>query len=71
MESWTAAGSEACSWGSSCFTRSTTAMMFAPGWRWMLRITAGTSFIQAAWRAFSTPSVTVATSESRTGAPFL
>ena len=55
--------------GSSFFTRSTTSMMLAPGWRWMLRMTAGTSFIQAAWRTFSAPSTTVATSESRTGAP--
>ena len=31
--------------------RSTTAMMLAPGWRWMFRITAGSSFIQAAWRS--------------------
>ena len=27
--------------GSSFFTRSTTSMMFAPGWRWMLTMTAG------------------------------
>ena len=29
---------------------STTVMMFAPGCRWMFRITAGVAFIQAAWR---------------------
>ena len=50
-------------------TRSTTSMMLAPGCRWMLRITAGVSFIQAACRTFSTPSMTSATSDSCTGAP--
>ena len=66
---FTAEGSEARSCGSSVLMRSTTAMMFAPGWRWMLRMTAGTRFIQAACFTFSAPSTTVATSESRTGAP--
>src|SRR5215468_4279621 len=64
-------GMEALSWGRSRLMRSTTAMMLAPGWRWMFTITAGLSFIQAAILTFSTPSMTVATSESRTGAPFL
>jgi hypothetical protein len=36
-----AAGSVACSCGSSALTRSTTSMTLAPGWRWMLRMTAG------------------------------
>jgi len=85
----TAAGRELRSWGIKSFTRSTTAMMLAPGWRWMLRMTAGTcavSFtrregmalsvgwpvpIQAARRAFSTSSLTVAISAMVTGAPFL
>ena len=71
MESCTEAGREAWSWGSSSFTRSTTAMMFAPGCRWMLRITAGVWFIQAAWLVFSTPSMTSAMSPRRMGAPFL
>ena len=62
-------GSEACSCGSRRFTRSTTSMMLAPGWRWMLTITAGVSFIHAASFTFSASSTTVATSESVTGAP--
>ena len=60
-------GSEACSCGSSALMRSTTAMMLAPGCRWMLTITAGVSFIHAAWRTFSISSTTVATSLTRTG----
>jgi len=66
---WTAEGSEACSWGSSVLTRSTTSITLAPGCRWMFRITAGRSFIQAAWRTFSASSITTATSDSVTGAP--
>ena len=49
--------------------RSTTWMMFAPGCRWMLTMTAGTWFIHAACLMFSTLSTIVATSESITGAP--
>ena len=45
---FTDAGSDACKRGSSVLIRSTTAMMLAPGWRWMLTITAGVRFIQAA-----------------------
>ena len=67
----TAGGSDARSCGNSALTRSTTAMMLAPGWRWMLRITAGVSFIHAACRTFSASSTIRATSESWTGAPFL
>ena len=37
-----------CNCGSSLLMRSTTSMTLAPGWRWMLTITAGVSFIQAA-----------------------
>ncbi len=59
----TDAGSEPRSCGSSAFTRSTTAMMLAPGCRWMLRMTAGTSFIHAACLTFSTSSTTVAMSD--------
>jgi hypothetical protein len=51
--------------------RSTTSMTLAPGCRWMLRTTAGTSFIQAACFTFSASSTTSATSDSRTGAPSL
>ncbi len=47
----------------------TTEMMFAPGCRWMLTITAGSLFIQAACRTSSIPSSTRATSLSLTGAP--
>jgi hypothetical protein len=67
MEMATAEGREALSCGSSFFTRSTTSMMLAPGWRWMFRITAGSRFFQAACRTSSTPSITVATSDSTTG----
>ena len=49
--------------------RSTTSITLAPGCRWMLRITAGTSFIHAACRTSSAESSTTATSERRTGAP--
>ena len=35
------AGSDGAACGSSLLMRSTTAMMFAPGWRWMLTMTAG------------------------------
>ncbi len=65
------AGSEALSCGMSRLIRSTTAMMLAPGWRWMFTMTAGLSFIHAACLTFSTPSITSATSTIRTGAPFL
>ena len=69
MSTFTAEGSDARSWGRSALIRSTTAMMLAPGWRWMFMMTAGTRFIQAACFTFSAPSTTAATSESRTGAP--
>ena len=69
METFTAEGREARNCGSNCLMRSTTAMMLAPGWRWMLTMTAGTWFIQAAWRTFSGASMTRATSDRRTGAP--
>ena len=66
-----AAGSAAWSCGSCRLMRSTTSMTLAPGCRWMLRITAGTSFIHAARRTFSALSTTSATSDRNTGAPFL
>ena len=40
-ETLTEAGSELCSCGSSRLMRSTTSITLAPGWRWMLTITAG------------------------------
>ena len=62
-------GIVALSLGSSAFIRSTTSMMFAPGWRWMFTITAGIEFIQADSWLFSMPSTTFATSFSMTGLP--
>ena len=50
--------------------RSTTSMTLAPGWRWTFTMTAGVAFIQAPSLSFSAPSITLATSASRTGAPF-
>ena len=58
MLTWTDLGSVEVSCGSSALMRSTTAMMLAPGCRWMFMITAGTLFIQAAWRMFSASSIT-------------
>ena len=63
------AGSVASSCGKSLLMLLTTLMVFAPGWRWTFRITAGVSFIQAARLLFSTPSTMRATSVSITGAP--
>ena len=65
---FTADGSALCSCGRSSFTRSTTSIRFAPGWRWMLTIMAGSAPIHAACRMFSAPSITSATSERSTGA---
>ena len=67
----TEAGSAAVSEGRRLFTRSTTSITLAPGWRCTLTMIAGVVFIHAASFAFSAPSVTSATSESRIGAPFL
>ncbi len=55
-------GSEARSVGSSARTASTTAMVLAPGWRWMSRMTAGRPLNQPASSAFSAPSTAWATS---------
>ncbi len=71
VATFTDAGSVLVSCGNNCWIRFTTAMVFAPGCRWMFTITAGTLFIHAACRIFSTLSSTVATSVSFTGAPFL
>ena len=66
-ETLTEGGKELWSWGKSLLIRSTTSMTLAPGCRWMFRITAGVSFIQAASLTFSTSSIASATSESWTG----
>ena len=66
-----AAGSEACSCGNSALMPSTTEITLAPGCRWMFRMMAGTSFIQAPSLSFWAPSTTSPTSLSRTGEPFL
>ena len=66
-----AAGSAAWNCGSSFLMPSTTWMTLAPGWRWMLRITAGVMFIQAASWLFSDDCTACATSVRRTGLPFL
>src|ERR1700690_2799527 len=71
METWIEAGSEARRSGSTFSVRSTTLMMLVPGWRWMFRITAGVGPTQAACFTFSALSTTWATSERRTGDPFL
>ncbi len=55
--------------GSSLRTESTVAMTLAPGWRWTLRMIAGVLPAQAAILLFSAPLTTLATSDSRTGAP--
>src|SRR5580658_2296430 len=62
-------GIVALSLGRSAVIRSTTAMMLAPGWRWMFTMTAGTLFIHAEACVFSTPSTTLATAFSMTGEP--
>ena len=67
----TAAGIAACSRGSSFLMPFTTAMTLEPGWRWMLRITAGVRLAQAANWLFSAPFTTVAMSLRCTGRPFL
>ena len=57
-----AAGSEACNCGSRLLMPSATAMTLAPGWRWMLTITAGVAFIQAPSLSFWASLTTEATS---------
>ena len=63
------AGSEACSFGSTALTASTTLMVLAPGWRWMSSSTAGVPWNQAACSESSMLSIAFPTSRSRTGAP--
>src|ERR1700722_5093835 len=68
-EIWMTGGMVARNFGSSALMLSTTLMMLAPGCRWMFTITAGTRFIQAESSEFSTPSMTIDTSDRVTGAP--
>ena len=65
------AGSVFSSLGSVALTASTTAITLDPGWRCTLRMMEGVRLAQPASSLFSGPSTTVATSESRTGPPFL
>ena len=51
--------------------RFTTPITLAPGWRWMFKITDGVRFCSAPSWVFSTPWITVATSDRWMGAPFL
>src|SRR6185437_2972756 len=67
MPTSTEVGSEARRAGRSARTLSTTLITFAPGWRWMLRITAGVVLYQAPSLVFSGALSTVAMSERRTG----
>ena len=62
-------GSECCNCGSSLLMLSATEIMLAPGWRCTFTIPAGFRFIHSACLLFSVPSITVAISDSRTGAP--
>ncbi len=71
MPTSTEDGSEACSFGSRARTLCTTLITLAPGCRWMLRMMAGVVLYQAPSFMFSGALSTVATSESRTAAPFL
>ena len=65
----TPALSDFCSTGSSRSTRSTVSTTLAPGWRCTSMITAGSPAYQPPTRLFSSPSTTLATSRSSTGAP--
>ncbi len=62
-------GMALCSRGSAAFTSCTVCTMLAPGWRWMSSTAAGWSLYHAATRSFSTPLITLPTSDRRTGAP--
>ncbi|MNS84320.1 hypothetical protein D3C72_1181390 [compost metagenome] len=69
--SFMAAGRLACRSGSSALMASTVLMTLAPGWRCTFRMMAGCLPDQAPRRVFSALSTTFATSDRRTGAPFL
>ena len=63
------AGMARCSFGNSPSTRCTVSMTLAPGWRCTSTITAGAPSYQPPTLVFSSPSSTLATSLSSTGAP--
>ncbi len=67
----TAAGMARCKPGSAALIAATVETMLAPGCRWMSSTTAGLPLNQPATRSFSTPPITVPTSDSRTGERFL
>ena len=62
-------GMARCRRGSSRPMRRTVSMTLAPGWRWMSMMTAGVPSYQPPTLLFSSPSMTLATSLSMTGAP--
>ena len=59
----------ACSCGSAALIASTVVMMLAPGWRKMMSSAARLPLAMPSDLTVCTESFTVATSESRTGAP--
>src|ERR1700722_10063386 len=59
----TDAGIDCVNCGSCCLIESTTAITFAPGWRWMFMMMPGTVLLHAASLLFSAPSTMVATSD--------
>ena len=63
------AGIQRASSGRIALTRSTVSITLAPGWRKIWTSTARRSPNQAAWRSFSTPANTLATSPKRTVRP--
>ncbi len=67
----TSAGSTLRNCGSTARICSTVCTMLAPGWRRTSSSTAGLPSAHAASWSFSTPLTTWATSDRRTGAPFL
>ena len=66
--SFTPLGMERSMRGNSALMRSTVSMTLAPGWRCTSSTTDGTSWNQPPTLVFSSPSITWATSLSRTGA---
>ncbi|NHH80490.1 hypothetical protein DRA46_02574 [Burkholderia gladioli] len=66
-----AAGSVSCSLGRIALIASTVWITLAPGWRCTLTMIAGSESTQAPSLVFSVPAITLATSVSITGRPFL
>ncbi len=60
---------DACNRGINAFTRSTVSIMLAPGWRKITRTIPGPPLIKPALRTSSSESLTLATSDRRTGDP--